>query len=44
MAVVGAIVDVVGAVDAGEELEEESGLVGGAAADIEERLLGWSGG
>ena len=41
MAVVGAVVHVVGAVDAGQDLEEEAGFVGGATTDVEEDLLGW---
>ena len=38
MAVEGAVVDVIGAVEAGEELEEEARFVARAAAEIEERL------
>src|SRR5689334_5408190 len=38
MAVVRAIVDVIGPVKAGEELQEEAGLVGRPAAGVEEAL------
>src|SRR5262249_3878079 len=40
VAVVGAVVYVVGAVQAGEQLQQEAGLVGGPAAAIEEVLVG----
>src|SRR5262249_28771963 len=39
----GAVVDVVGAVEAGEELEEKAGFVGGAAAEVEEGVVGGGG-
>ena len=42
--VIGAVVDVVGAVDAGEELQQEAGLVRGAAADVEEGMARIGGG
>jgi hypothetical protein len=40
VAVEAAIVDVVGAVEPGEELQQEAGLIARPAAEIEERLLG----
>ena len=40
MAVVAAIVDVVGAVQPGEQLQQKAGLVRAAAAEVPERLVG----
>ena len=40
VAVEGAVVDVVGAVEPGEELKQEAGFVGGSAAGVEEILVG----